>query len=170
MRTRDLSPITTCSCGAPVARTARVDPDVCPHSPEPALAVSLTGRTSSDLAASIRALEVAAAHLTRPATSCTCPRVLVGDLDPDPDCPGLARGADGCRADGRIRAWSALQHAGLVYSSHSLRLEREVLVAALEHARAYLAHGHTRAALVAAAGVDQVIVAARPTQEERWVA
>lgn len=127
-----------CSCGRRVARTGRTAGlDVCPHEPDPdaLLPAALAG---TSLAEAVRALEQAAELLCRPASACSCPRQLVGDLDLDPDCPGLARGADGCRADSRLRAAVALADAGLPFASHSLRFEREAITRALQGARSLL--------------------------------
>jgi hypothetical protein len=160
-RVTKLAPTSPCRCGRLVARVAGVDPDLCPHTPTEALAVSLTGEASSPLAASVRALEQALDCLTRPCTTCTCPRVLVGGLDPDPDCPGLGRDGDGCRSDGRIRAWALLESVGLSYGPQSLRTEQLTVAHALAHARATMATPADRAALAAAAATV-VVTASRP--------
>jgi hypothetical protein len=162
-RVTHLAPTSPCVCGRLVARVAGVDPHLCPHTPTEALAVTTTDDSSSPLAASVRALEQALDCLTRPCTTCTCPRVLVGDLDPDPDCPGLARDGDGCRSDGRIRAWAVLESVGLHYGPQSLRTEQLTVAHALAHARATMATPADRAALAAAAATV-VVTAARPAQ------
>jgi hypothetical protein len=160
-RVTQLAPTNPCVCGRLVARVAGVDPDLCPHTPTEALAASLSGATSTSLGVSVRALEQALDCLTRPCTACTCPRVLVGGLDPDPDCPGLARDGDGCRSDGRIRAWALLEAVGLPYGPQSLRTEQLTVAHALAHARATMATPADRAALAAAAAMV-VVTAARP--------
>lgn len=128
----------SCSCGATVARSSRSRLVVCTHVDDEAALILSSHLPPAALVAAVRALEAAVSWLSRPATSCSCPKALVGDLDPDPDCPGLAAG-DGCRADSRIRSWAVLREVGLRYHSHSLRVERETLTAALEHARALMA-------------------------------
>jgi AraC-like DNA-binding protein len=160
-RVTNLAPITACVCGRDVARVAGVDPALCPHTPTSALAVSTTGATASPLAASVRALEQALDWLTRPSTACACARGLIGDLDPDPDCPGLTEAGDGCRADGRIRAWAALESVGLTYGPQSLRTEQLTVAHALAHARHTMTTPSDRAALAERAATV-IIAAARP--------
>lgn len=160
-RVTQLAPTGPCVCGRTVARVAGVDPTLCPHDPTPALAVTTDGATASPLAGTVRALEQAMDWLTRPYTACTCPRVLVGDLDPDPDCPGLARDGVGCRSDSRIRAWTLLESVGLRYGPQSLRTEQLTVAHALAHARATMTTPQDRDALAAAAATV-VVVAARP--------
>lgn len=142
-----LEPITACSCGRLVARDAGLLLTTCPHVDEP---------VADGFHRVLRALQVAAGHLMLPATACTCPRAAVVDLDPDPDCPGHALTADGCRVTARVRARAALAEVGIDVPCRSLRSERAVVYQALEHARAVFATHEARAAAIAAGGVEVV--------------
>jgi hypothetical protein len=131
-----LASIGRCSCGSWVARDAGVDPRVCPHLPGAAAAAAgpagalLHGPAFRE---TVRALHEAAAWLAFPCTDCTCPRAAVTGFDPDPDCPGLTVGGNGCRVDTRVRARAALASVGIHSSTSSRRVERRTVTAALAH-------------------------------------
>lgn len=55
-------------------------------------------------ATTMASLTAAADLLSLPCTVCTCRLAALRALDVDPDCPGLTRGADGCRLDTLLRA------------------------------------------------------------------
>lgn len=100
---------------------------------------ALQPRTAA--AATLATVTAAADLLNLPCTLCTCRPVAVRALDVDPDCPGLTRGADGCRVDTLFRARLILATELRITvpntSRHTLRHTLDETAAALAFAPAF---------------------------------